>query len=131
MAKAIKTIKEVKKAKLKTIPQLLKVTQDVFNVYIRKRDNGLPCISCGNMNTLQAGHFVPVFNSSALRFHEWNVNGECCRCNAFDEFHVINYRKNLIDKIGPDAVKWLIDNQRGKRAWTREELHLLIELYKA
>jgi len=116
--------------KLKSLPNLTKEAQEVFNTYIRSRDFGLVCISCKGSHVLQAGHFVPVYNSSLLRYNEWNVNGECRRCNAFDEFHVINYRKNLIDKIGKDAVEWLIKNQRSKKVYTRLELNEIIEKYK-
>ena len=32
--------------KVHTIPELIKKAQVVFNAYIRRRDEGLPCISC-------------------------------------------------------------------------------------
>jgi len=36
----------------------------------------------------------------------------------------------LIDKIGKDAVEWLIKNQRSKKVYTRLELNEIIEKYK-
>lgn len=112
------------------LPKLLAKAQIVFNAYIRKRDNGLPCISCGRVRELQAGHYVPQKNSSFLRLNEWNVNGECAGCNGFDEFHLIGYRKRLIDKIGLNAVKYLEANQRTIKKWSREELNEIINQYK-
>jgi ribonuclease I len=111
------------------IPKLLERTQKVFNKYIRERDRGLPCISCGKYNELQAGHYVPQKGGSYLRFHEWNVHGECQGCNGFDQFHLIGYRRNLVNKIGEDAVKWLEENRHVVKKWTRSELEEIIQKY--
>lgn len=113
-----------------TLPALTKKAQTVFNAYVRSRDEGLPCISCGLHKPLQAGHYVPQGSCSFLRFHEWNVNGECAGCNGFDSFHLVGYRKRLIDKIGIDAVEWLEQNRHTKKKWTRSELLEIIEKYK-
>jgi hypothetical protein len=114
-----------------TLPKLIKKAEKVFNAYIRKRDADLPCISCGrHCEYYDAGHYVPVKGSSYLRFHEWNVNKECKGCNGFDEFHLIGYRKNLIEKIGIDAVNWLEDNRRVIKKWSRSELEEIIKKYK-
>jgi len=122
---------------MESIPKLTAKAQKVFNAYIRRRDKDndftMKCISCGKFNSVRlfdAGHYVPVKGGSFLRFHEWNVNAECKFCNAFDEFHLIGYRKNLIEKIGEDAVKWLEDNRRTVKKWTRSELLEIIEKYK-
>ena len=115
----------------KTLPQLLKAAEKVFNAYIRQRDAELTCISCGqHRENYDAGHYVPVKGGSFLRFHEWNVNKECKACNGFDEFHLIGYRRNLVNKIGEDAVKWLEDNRRTVKKWSRCELLEIIKKYK-
>jgi hypothetical protein len=122
--------------KLKPIPKLIKDAQQVFNKYIRTRDseNGwFTCISCGQTLTIDkmnAGHYAPVKSSSALRFNEYNVNGECAWSNGFDEFHLIGYRKNLINKIGLEMVEWLDNNARARKNWTRSELEEIIVKYK-
>jgi len=49
----VKKWKKEKKAikeSLKTVQELVQEVQKVFNSYIRLRDKGLPCISCGNPN---------------------------------------------------------------------------------
>lgn len=120
-----------KKAKSNSLPKLTEKAQKVFNAYIRNRDKDLPCISCGGWHdSWDAGHYVPVKNGSFLRFNELNVNKEGKSCNGFDEFHLIGYRKNLIDKIGEDAVKWLEENRRVVKKWSRAELEEIIEKYK-
>ena len=112
------------------LPKLLEKAQKVFNKWIRERDRELPCISCGQFNTLQAGHYVPQFGGSYLRFNELNVNGECARCNAFDQFHLIGYKKRLIVRIGDDKVRWLEENRHTVKKWTRSELEEIINKYK-
>ena len=78
----------------------------VFSKHIRERDRDLPCISCGKHHEAkQAGHYVPVGNSSVVMwFLEENVNGECPQCNGFDSYHLVPMRKNLIRKYGEEVV---------------------------
>jgi hypothetical protein len=78
---------------------------------------------------MDAGHYVPVRGGSFLRFHEWNVNAECKGCNGFDDFHLVGYRKNLIEKIGIENVQWLEANRRTVKKWTRSELEIIIQKY--
>jgi 5-methylcytosine-specific restriction endonuclease McrA len=132
-------MKATKKAKPKktliSIPKLKAKAQKVFNQYIRERDSQggfFTCISCGKtlpVSSMNAGHYVPVKGGSYLIMNEWNVNGECEGCNCFDEFHLIGYRRNLISKIGEDAVRWLEDHRRDSRKWTRAELLEIIDTY--
>jgi hypothetical protein len=118
-----------------TIPKLTAKAQKVFNAYIRKRDSEdgyFTCISCGQTKTtdlMDAGHYVPVKGSSALRFDEYNVNGECKACNGFDQFHLIGYRRNLIDKVGERKVMELEHQHRLIKKWSRTELNEIIETY--
>ena len=127
-----------KKKKLQT---LLKDFEKIFNRYIRLRDRGKPCISCGEYNELQAGHFYAVSGYKALRFDEDNVHGECARCNCWNESHLIPYYDNLQIKIGED-LKALKDRAREYKAgtlnnkyyfngkWQRLEIEEGIEIYK-
>ena len=118
-----------------TIPKLTAKAQKVFNAYIRQRDSEdgyFTCISCGQVKAIDlmdAGHYVPVKGSSALRFDEYNVNGECKSCNGFDQFHLIGYRRNLIDKVGERKVKELEQQHRLIKKWSRYELQAIIEYY--
>ena len=127
--------KKAKKKKLPSLPSLLKKAQSVFNAYIRRRDSEdgyFTCISTGKdfpIDQMNAGHYVPQGSCSFLRFHEWNVNGESVGSNLFDNFHLIGYRKNLIDKIGLDAVEWLENNRHTPKRWTRAELNEIIDKY--
>lgn len=107
----------------------------LFNSWIRKRDSGLGCISCGSLNEIQAGHFYAAGHYEALRFNEDNVNSQCLRCNYFLRGNLIPYRLNLIKKIGVDAVERLdfIANASKKnrsRVHDRFTLIEIIEKYK-
>ena len=85
----------------------------VFSLYIRMRDSrefgyrAFRCISCGNVKPFEqmdCGHFVSR-NAMAIRWNEQNCNGECAMCNRFHGDHLLGYRKNLIIKLGTDAIQ--------------------------
>ena len=95
-------------------PNLKKKAQIVFNAWIRKRDEGKPCINCGRYTKLQAGHFFPTSTHNYLRFHEHNTNGECLHCNYFNsQSHSYGYRVNLEKKLGKEDFDKLM--QLGER----------------
>jgi hypothetical protein len=118
-----------------TLPKLLAKAQKVFNAWIRVRDSKegyFTCIACFRtlpIDQMNAGHYVPVKGGSALRFNENNVNGECIRCNGFDEFHLIGYRKNLIKKIGLKKVEQLERMRNDVCKWDRTTLNHIIKTY--
>ena len=127
--------KTVQKYKSKSLPALKKRAEYYFNAYIRKRDEGKPCISCNQYRTLQCGHYYPAGQYPMLKFNEDNCNGECLQCNYFSGDHLIAYRKNLAVRIGSLA---LLDldflakyNKRTPYKWSRIELIITIEEYKS
>jgi hypothetical protein len=112
------------------LPKLLKKAEKIFNAYIRKRDEGLRCISCDRPGN-QAGHYFPVKGYSSLRFNEYNVNLQCPVCNLYQHGNQAMYRIGLVDKIGEEAVKELEKlavTERVKK-WTRSELEEIIKTY--
>lgn len=113
-----------RKESLKTRAQWLKEAQAEFNKFIRLRDAGNPCISCGRHHQGQyhAGHYLSVGACPELRFTEENVHLQCMPCNAHLSGNIVNYRKALIEKIGDNRVEWL----EGKH----EPLKLTIEQIK-
>lgn len=95
--------------KLKTKSDHLKDAQAEFNKYIRARDKGNSCISCGG-NTgakMNAGHYKSVGAYPELRFTEINCHLQCEHCNSYLSGNVIEYRKNLLLKIGDRKVNWI------------------------
>jgi hypothetical protein len=96
----------------KTLGKLKEEVQIAFNAYIRKRDEGKPCVSCMKHKPLQAGHYFSVKMYDSLRYDEDNVHGECEFCNCFDEKHLIKYTPNLIARIGTNAYDELFNRAR-------------------
>jgi len=125
---------DTRRRKLASKPkaELLKEAQRFFNLYIRERDKHLGCISCGTTTSNQyaAGHYRSVGAMGALRFEELNVHKQCNRyCNMELSGNIINYRINLVKKIGLEKVEWLEGPHQPKH-YTIEEIKQIKILYK-
>lgn len=136
-AQAVNAKKEAKalreaKARIKTRQQWMKEAQVSFNKYIRVRDAGQPCISCGRHHTGQyhAGHYLSVGARPELRFDEANVHLQCAPCNNHLSGNIVLYRKGLIAKIGLEAVERLEGNHQPKK-YTTDELKSIKAHYNA
>jgi len=124
-----------KKAKLKmdlmTIQDYIKIAQQVFNKYIRLRDKGQNCISCGKKPLKQnAGHFYNANDHWSVRFNELNVHLQCEHCNTYLSGNLINYRENLLKKIGIEDFELLSSEANKTRKFTVNELKEIISTYK-
>ncbi len=134
------------KESIKTRSQWLKDVQDnAFNPYIRKRDENLPCISCGkfvNNNDLltgsrwDCGHYLTRGAFPELRFEELNAHKQCSSCNGGSgKFAKKNravkqeYTERLIDKIGIVQFEWLNSHHEPKKD-TIEDLKELKKYFK-
>lgn len=121
----------IKQKKQVSIPSLLKKAQKVFNAWIRNRDKGKGCISCG-AQVIEAGHYLNAGHYSALRFNEINVNGQCTQCNCFKHGNLIHYRQGLVKRIGEAKVIQLENSVaiRSVKKFSRFELEEIIKMYK-
>lgn len=121
----------MKGTKLSVSPLTQKLVR-IFNTFIRERDKGKPCISCGRFTELQAGHFFAAGHYTHLRFNEDNVAGQCVQCNYHKHGNQAQYRIGLIQRIGEERVKQLEikANLRTVNRYSRFELELLCEYYK-
>ncbi|HFT4489459.1 TPA: recombination protein NinG [Klebsiella pneumoniae] len=126
-AKRIKEQKEAEKAgrqrrkakreSLKSKSQWDKEAQSAFNRYIRIRDEGKPCVSCGNPligksnyltgSAIDASHYRSRGAASHLKFNVFNVHSACTRCNRQLSGNAVEYRIRLIDRIGLERVERL------------------------
>lgn len=134
-AKRIKEQKEVEKAgrkrrkakreSLKSKSQWDKEAQSAFNRYIRIRDEGKPCVSCGNPligksnyltgSAIDASHYRSRGAASHLKFNTFNVHSACTRCNRQLSGNAVEYRIRLIDRIGLERVERLESNNEPRR----------------
>lgn len=122
---------------MQTLPQLKKKAQTAFNAFIRARDEGRPCISCGIKLSesgigggVDCGHFRSVGSAPNLRFEENNAHAQCKRCNRYLSGNAIEYRKGLIERIGLAEVE-RIEADQTVRKYTREFLIQLASEYRA
>jgi len=107
--------------KLKTRSDWIKEAQSAFNAFVRYRDRGLSCISCGTSLRQEAvgggydcGHYRSVGSAPHLRFDERNAHGQCKRCNRYGSGMAVDYRHYLKFRIGLDALDALEQDQTPK-----------------
>ena len=116
---------------LETVQDIVKAAQMVFNKYIRERDKDELCISCKQTpKKVNAGHFFNANNHWNVRFDEDNVHLQCERCNSFLSGNLLEYRTNLLTKIGAERFNQLEARARVTRKFTKYELKELIKKYK-
>ena len=128
-----------KKVKSEDRGACVKAAQSVFNAYIRARDKGSACISCGRMpnfsahvggSGIQAGHYRSVGACPELRFEELNVHIQCVHCNIHKSGNAIDYRIGLIKKIGVEKVEW-VEGPHSPKKYSIDELKAIEKTYKA
>jgi hypothetical protein len=138
-AKARKAIadlgrREIRAARerIKTRGDHTKEAQAAFNEWVRLRDAAFPCISCGrhHQGKYDAGHYRTVGSNPALRFEPLNCHKQCVPCNQHKSGDIVNYRINLVQRIGAEMVAW-IEGPHEPRRYTIEELKAIKAEYRA
>lgn len=114
------------RAKLKTLGQYEAEAKKVFQRWIRLRDEGKECVSCGTMNPKQwhGGHFKKAEIYSGLIFDERNVHRQCSKCNVFLGGNEGEYRIGLVNRFGEQFVNELEQDSQRLRSYkyTKDEL---------
>ena len=124
---------KVRKEKLKSRADHLKDTQHAFNAWIRARDAGQPCISCGTTADVQycAGHYRTTGSCPELRFEPLNVHLQCNKnCNLSKSGNILGYRPRLLEKIGAEMLAWIEGPHEAKK-YTIEQLKAMTAEYRA
>lgn len=131
-AKAAKEDFKKRKEALKPRSKWLKEAQAAFNAWIRYRDGGMPCISCGRFHKgyYDAGHYLTVGARPELRFDEANCHKQCVPCNQFLHGNLILYRQALIRRIGQVEVDRL-EGPTAPKHYDVDDLKALIAYYRA
>lgn len=117
------------KQRLKTKREVMPEAQRAFNRFIRERDYEEPCISCGQYKTddrftgglWDCGHYRSTGSAPHLRFNEDNAHKQCVLCNRDKSGNAVDYRINLINRIGLERVEALECNNESVK-WTKEDL---------
>lgn len=120
-----------RKEAIKTRTDWAKEAQAAANAYVRKRDEGLPCISCGRYHQGQnhAGHYLSRGAHPELALECRNIHLQCAPCNTHLSGNQINYRKGLIVRYGQEIVDWLEGHHQPKK-YTIEQLKIIAREYK-
>lgn len=133
-------VSEFRKMKVKPEKSLQALKKDldkVFNAYIRKRDtlpNGLfRCITCREfkpVRLMHAGHYLSAGHNPAVRWNEFNVNGQCSHCNTFLHGNISKYIDGMREKYGLKVLEDLEIQRHNRSKMMKFEVQLLIETYK-
>lgn len=123
---------KVRKEKLKSRADHMKDTQKAFNAWVRERDANLPCISCGrhHQGKYDAGHYRTVGSNPALRFEPLNCHRQCSPCNTQLSGNIVNYRIELVKRIGIELVE-LLEGPHEPKKYTIDELKALTAEFRA
>ena len=115
---------KVRKEALKSAGDYIKEAQVSINKYVRLRDKNKLCVSCGNDrdhkiglsgHRYDAGHYRSRGSAGHLRFNLLNIHKQCVKCNRENSGNVVEYRLELINRIGQDRVNKLeTDNEPRK-----------------
>ncbi|EQA6236817.1 recombination protein NinG [Enterobacter hormaechei] len=123
--KAGRQRRKAKRESFKTKAQWDKEAQSAFNRYIRIRDEGKECVSCGNPligksnyltgSAIDASHCRSRGAASHLKFNVFNVHSACTRCNRQLSGNAVEYRIRLIERIGQERVERLESDNDPRR----------------
>jgi hypothetical protein len=121
----------VRKKELLTKGDYIKILQQLVNRFVRNRDRNY-CISCDKPinGKVDAGHLFSVGNYPSVRFDLRNINSQCISCNQFNGGSILEYRENLIKKIGQKEFDDLDKLAHQNRIFGIEEIKEMIEVYK-
>lgn len=121
-------------AKLKRRADYLSEAQRAFNACRRAECEleGLPCVSCGRHHHGQnhAGHFLSVGAHPNHRFNPLNVWLQCQPCNVHLSGNALNYRRELVRRIGAAAVEAMESDNTPKK-WSIDDLKAIKAHYTA
>lgn len=123
-----------RKMDVKPIGYWMRRAQVEFNRFIRARDAGLPCISCGHPDDgsrqRHASHYRSVGGNPSERFNELNVWASCSICNSHLSGNLTAFRVALVSKVGVEVVEALEGHHEPKR-YRREDYQAIEAEYKA
>ena len=124
--KAQKKKDTIRKKELKSVGDYVKEAQAAVNKYIRLRDRNKSCVSCGCKSVSvfggykgaggwDAGHYRSRGSAGHLRFNLLNIHKQCVKCNRFNSGNAVDYRVELINRIGQDNVDKLESDNKTRK----------------
>ena len=118
----------------KSISVLIQELQPIFNAFIRERDKGLPCISCGDPHPTDAGHLFKVSTHPEMRFNPMNVHSQCRACNSLDDGNFEAYCDGIVARYGRKYLQEVIQEsirlRQSNFKWSKSDLKEMLLFYK-
>ena len=108
----------------KNIPQLKKKLDQVLSKWVRNiYSDGVyvTCYTCGKsleFSEAHCGHWIPR-TESPTRYDPRNVRLQDAACNTFRSGMPHVFRENLVQEIGEDQVKELVELSKQPWKWDR------------
>jgi hypothetical protein len=106
--------------KAKTRGEHLGEAQAAFNAYVRERDFGMGCISCGLLpkqifgGAVDCGHYRSTGSAAHHRFNLKNCAAQCVKCNRYLGSNTVEMRKGMIARFGLEAIDALEADQSAR-----------------
>lgn len=102
------------------------------NRFVRLRDAGKPCISCGATTATQwhAGHYLSRGARPELALEPRNIHKQCSQCNDYLSGNLVRYRANLIELKGFAEVEWL-EGPHPARHYSADDFRAIEAEFKA
>ncbi|CZW49665.1 recombination protein NinG [Enterobacter hormaechei] len=125
---------KARKVALKTKPQWRAEAQAAFNRYVRLRDAGKPCISCGRLpeqkfgGTMDCGHYRTRGAAAHLAFNLHNTASQCVYCNRDRDGAQKAFEQGLIERIGAEKVE-AINNDNSVRRFDIQYLQRIKSIF--
>ena len=114
----------------KSIAQLIQVCQTKFNAFVRLRDEGMGCISCGAPDPTDAGHLFKKSTRPAMRFVPEACFLQCRKCNSLHDGNYDEFCKGIAARHGVEYLTNVIqmanESRRVNHKWSKSELLELI-----
>lgn len=104
--------------------------------FIKLRDKGKPCVSCGEPwhKDHQAGHWKSASKYANLKFDERNIQNQCIGCNIHKQGNIEQYSDRIAQRIGEDAKAELEqlarDHMQNGFKWDALELRRIRDYYR-
>lgn len=111
--------------------------QSAVNEYIRVRDHGKPCVSCGTTKDVEhltggywhAGHYRSRGAAPHLSLVLVNIWKQCPRCNKELSGNTVPYRQELVRRIGEARVLEL-EADNTPRKYARDQLSRIRRIFQ-
>ena len=106
--------------------------QLAVNAFVRARDEGLPCISCGRHHEgqYQAGHYLSRGANPELALEPRNIHRQCVPCNLWKSGNQALFRAGLVLRYGEEYVQWL-EGYHPPKHYSVEDLKAIRNEYRA